>query len=234
MLATYLISAAVAYLLGSIPFGFLLVLLFRKQDIRATGSGNIGATNVLRSGGKKLGALTFLLDTAKGYGAVAIAALLAIHAGRLAFQNAVVVAGLFAILGHMFPVWLRFKGGKGVATAFGTFLALSPWTALAALGIFIIAVLLTRIVSLGSILAAIAFPFLSFIFLPRQHTIFFRTVIFCCSALVIAKHKANIARLLHGTEFRLGAHKPDSGSEPKPEHNSGPSSGPNPSRPTEA
>ena len=215
MLAIYIVSIAVAYLLGSIPFGFLLVLLICKQDIRSAGSGNIGATNVLRSGGKGLGALTFLLDAAKGYGAVAIAYLMAAHAGGATLQNAAALAALFAIVGHMFPVWLGFKGGKGVATGLGVFLALSPWTALAALGIFIVVVLLTRYVSLGSILAAAALPFFALFLLPHKQTVLFRVVVFGCAALVIAKHRPNIKRLLHGAEFRLGAARPDSGSRPR-------------------
>lgn len=215
MLAIYIVSITVAYLLGSIPFGFLLVLLICKQDIRAAGSGNIGATNVLRSGGKRLGALTFLLDAAKGYAAVVIASLMAAHAGEATLQNAAALAALFAIVGHMFPVWLGFKGGKGVATGLGVFLALSPWTALAALGIFIIVVLLTRYVSLGSILAAAALPFVAIFLLPQKHSTLFRVVVFSCAALVIAKHKPNIKRLLHGAEFRLGAPRPDPGSRPR-------------------
>jgi glycerol-3-phosphate acyltransferase PlsY len=123
-MSLYLIVVSVAYLLGSIPFGFLLVWLVRKEDIRAQGSGNIGATNVLRSGAKGLGVLTFVLDGGKGYAAVAVAEFLARSEGPALRVNLAIVAALFVILGHMFPVWLRLKGGKGVATAFGAFLAL--------------------------------------------------------------------------------------------------------------
>ena len=125
-LVTYLLVALVAYVLGSIPFGFLLVWLFRKEDIRSKGSGNIGATNVVRSGAKGLGALTFLLDACKGY----VAALLAVQIGLLPVlapaprANIAAVAAMCAVLGHMYTVWLGFKGGKGVATAFGVFVAL--------------------------------------------------------------------------------------------------------------
>src|ERR1700733_4249554 len=119
-----LIVISVAYLLGSIPFGFLLVLLVNKEDIRAKGSGNIGATNVLRSGAKGLGVLTFVLDGSKGYAAVAVADFLGRNQGPATQHNLAILAGLFAILGHMFPVWLRFKGGKGVGPAFWVFLAL--------------------------------------------------------------------------------------------------------------
>src|SRR5271168_4363482 len=116
-----LIVVCVAYLLGSIPFGFLLVLLVNKEDIRAKGSGNIGATNVLRSGAKGLGILTFVLDGSKGYAAVAVAEFLARSKDPEMLRNLAIVAALFVVLGHMFPAWLRFKGGKGVATAFGAF-----------------------------------------------------------------------------------------------------------------
>ena len=121
--------AVVGYLLGSIPFGYLLVRFVRKEDIRAVGSGNIGATNVLRSGSKGLGAWTLLLDTAKGVLAVFaghwIAQLFGITSAA-EIRNAAAIAGLAALLGHVFPVWLKFKGGKGVATGFGVFLALVP------------------------------------------------------------------------------------------------------------
>jgi glycerol-3-phosphate acyltransferase PlsY len=131
----YVLVSLAAYLLGSIPFGYILVRLFLKEDIRAKGSGNIGATNVIRSGGKGLGALTFLLDACKGYAAVVLASrIAAIPAfSSVNLQDAAALAALFAILGHIYTVWLGFKGGKGVATALGVFLALAPWAALAGL-----------------------------------------------------------------------------------------------------
>jgi acyl-phosphate glycerol 3-phosphate acyltransferase len=136
MLLASLLIAVAAYLLGSIPTGYLLVRLFRHQDIRSVGSGNIGATNVLRSGGKGLGAATFLLDMLKGCSAVWLGALLghSAHALTPGAQHAQALAALCAVLGHMFPVWLRFRGGKGVATGFGVFLVAAPWAALAAIG----------------------------------------------------------------------------------------------------
>ncbi len=163
---TYLVIALVAYLLGSIPFGYVLVRLFRKEDIRSKGSGNIGATNVVRSGAKGLGALTFLLDALKGYIAViAGAAVLHIPALQLVpAQNAAALAALFAIIGHIFPVWLGFKGGKGVATALGVFTALAWLPAVASLGVFVVVCALTRYVSLASILGAAAFPVFAFLF----------------------------------------------------------------------
>src|ERR1700757_5201970 len=147
-LVTYLLVALVAYLLGSIPFGFILVWLFRNEDIRSKGSGNIGATNVIRSGAKGLGALTFLLDACKGYLAVLLGAYAAARAG-VPYENAIAVAAICAILGHIYTVWLGFKGGKGVATAFGVFIALSPFAALASLGVFVVVFALSRYASLA-------------------------------------------------------------------------------------
>jgi acyl phosphate:glycerol-3-phosphate acyltransferase len=204
-LSLYLIVVSVAYLLGSIPFGFLLVLLVRKEDIRAKGSGNIGATNVLRSGAKGLGILTFVLDGSKGYAAVAVAEFLTRNAGPAVLQNAALLAGLFAILGHMFPAWLRFKGGKGVATAFGVFLALCPLAALSAFVLWLAVVALTRYVSLASILAAVVLPFLTLWLSPANYSYAFRPLVFACCWVVIVKHRENILRLLHGTEHRFGA-----------------------------
>src|SRR5215469_8163970 len=155
---TYLVIALAAYLLGSIPFGYVLVRLFRNEDIRAKGSGNIGATNVVRSGAKGLGALTFLLDAVKGYVAVLAASAIGVLSGSTAVPrgNVVAVAALCAVLGHMYTVWLGFKGGKGVATAFGVFVAIAPWAALASLGVFVVVFALSRYVSLASILGAAA------------------------------------------------------------------------------
>lgn len=198
--------AAAAYLLGSIPFGYLLVRIFRKEDIRQRGSGNIGATNVIRSGAKGLGAATFLLDVLKGYVAVVLcgAVLTSIHTAAAVRTNAVATAALFAILGHIFTVWLGFRGGKGVATAFGVFLALAPWAALAGLGIFIVVFALSRYVSLASILAAAAFPVIALLLHKGPRTVWSTTVLFLIPFIVIVKHHQNIARLLSGTEYRFG------------------------------
>src|SRR5580704_14499969 len=155
----WLLILAIAYLLGSIPFGYLLVRIFRKQDIRTTGSGNIGATNVARSGAKGLGILTLLLDCGKAYLAVKIAQHLAPGNYGLA-----VAAAVAAILGHVFPIWLGFRGGKGVATALGVFLALNWPSALCTLAVFVVVFLLTRYVSLASIIAAATFPIFAFYF----------------------------------------------------------------------
>jgi glycerol-3-phosphate acyltransferase PlsY len=207
---TYFLVGLAAYLLGSIPFGFLLVWLFLKEDIRAKGSGNIGATNVVRSGAKKLGALTFVLDVCKGFLAVWLASRIVfapVFGSSLAavpLQNAEALAALCAILGHIYTVWLRFKGGKGVATALGVFLALAPMAALAGLVVFILTFALTKYVSLASILAAVSFPIFA-MFLPHApYGPWLAAVIVIVPVIVIAKHRQNIARLVNGTEYRFG------------------------------
>lgn len=203
-----LIIVAVAYLLGSIPTGYLLVRLFRHQDIRAIGSGNIGATNVLRTGSKGLGAATFLLDVLKGCAAVWLGAFLAAHfAPGLAYRNAQALAALAAILGHIFPVWLRFRGGKGVATGFGVFLVAAPTSALAAITVFAVCLAISRYVSLSSILGAASFPVFAWFLVRGDRPSFFLAVQFTVALLVILKHHQNIRRLLNGTENRFGAKK---------------------------
>lgn len=202
----YLAAGVLAYLLGSIPFGYLLVRVFRKEDIRQKGSGNIGATNVIRSGAKGLGAVTFLLDVLKGYVAVFCCQLIV---GRMQLApsvrvNTVALAALCAILGHIFTIWLGFKGGKGVATAFGVFLALAPLSALAGLGIFAVVFALSRYVSLASIVSAAAFPFIAVLLHNRPQTAFSMAVLFLIPFIVIVKHRQNIARLLSGKEYRFG------------------------------
>jgi glycerol-3-phosphate acyltransferase PlsY len=181
----YFIVAGVAYLFGSIPFGFLLVLLVRKQDIRAQGSGNIGATNVMRSGARGLGLLTFLLDGGKGYAAVIVAEWLARNE-RLPIQLGIaILAALMVVVGHMFPVWLRFRGGKGVATAFGAFIALC-WPAA---------------------LTAFALPILTLGLSRQRYDLVSVIAIFATCWLVIVKHKQNIVRLVQGNENRIGSRK---------------------------
>ena len=206
----YFLCAVVAYLLGSIPFGYLLVRIFRKEDIREKGSGNIGATNVMRSGSKGLGAVTFLLDVLKGYGAVLLSATGAAHAGLAADGrgNAMAIAALCVVLGHMYTFWLGFKGGKGVATAFGVFLALALWPALVGVGLFAAVFALSRYVSLGSIVSAAAFPVLAVLMPHAPRTPAGTAVLFAIPAIVILKHHQNIARLMSGTEYRFGKAKP--------------------------
>ncbi len=205
-LTIYLVAAVAAYLLGSVPFGYLLVRIFRKEDIRSKGSGNIGATNVIRSGAKGLGAVTFVLDVVKGYCAVLCCEIAVAHLSMApgVRLNAVALAALFAILGHIYPVWLGFKGGKGVATAFGVFLALAPWAALAGLGIFVVVFAISRYVSLGSILAAAAFPVIAVLLPHGPRSAFLTAVLFLVPLIVIARHRQNIARLMNGTEYRFG------------------------------
>ncbi|MDR3748907.1 MAG: glycerol-3-phosphate 1-O-acyltransferase PlsY [Acidobacteriota bacterium] len=214
-----LIIVAVSYLLCSIPFGYLLVRLFRGQDVRQTGSGNIGATNVARTGSKGLAIATLLLDALKGYAAVAFAFCLA---GSHSFNGEVptslynppsssrtifllaALAAFCAILGHMFPVWLGFKGGKGVATAAGAFVALAPRAMLAALVLFAIVFAITRYVSLGSIVAAASFPLFVWWLNPAERTTLpILLLIAASSLLIIVRHKDNIRRLLAGTESRF-------------------------------
>jgi glycerol-3-phosphate acyltransferase PlsY len=210
VLATLFIVVA-AYLLGSIPTGYLLVRLFRHQDIRQAGSGNIGATNVLRAGGKGLGAATFLLDMLKGCSAVWLGALL----GGLLLPNcpldklyeAEALAALCAVLGHVFPVWLRFRGGRGVSTGFGVFLAATPLAALAAITVFFLVLALSRFVSLASILGAASFPLFATFLVHGDRPPFFIAVEIAVALLIIVRHHQNIRRLIAGTESRFGKKK---------------------------
>lgn len=198
-----------SYLLGSVPTGYLLVRTFRKQDIRTVGSGNIGATNVIRSGSKRLGAVTFLLDVAKGAAAVLLGAyVFAPMLPGAPARNVEALAALCAVLGHMFPIWLGFRGGKGVATGFGVFLVAAPWAALAAIGLFFVITALTRYVSLGSILGAASFPVFAWFTVKGDKPVFFLGVQIAVALLIIVKHHPNIRRLLTGTEHRFGAPKP--------------------------
>jgi glycerol-3-phosphate acyltransferase PlsY len=212
MILACLLIVVAAYLLGSIPSGYVLVRLFRHQDIRQTGSGNIGATNVLRSGGKGLAAATFFMDMLKGCAAVWLGgAMGGLLAPGAAPDDMRALAALVAVLGHIFPVWLGFKGGKGVATGFGVFLVASPWAALAAISVFFIVLALSRYVSLASILGAGSFPLFAWwlgrIHLCADRTPFFVAVEIAVALLLIAKHHQNIRRLLKGTESKLGAKK---------------------------
>ena len=203
----YVIALAVAYLLGSIPFGYVLVRTFRKEDIRATGSGNIGATNVVRSGAKGLGLATLLLDLLKGSLAVLFAKHVA-HYHHLAdpFQL-MTLAAVVAVVAHIYPVWLGFKGGKGVATALGVFIPLAPMAALCILGVFILLFAITRIVSLASIIAAASLMFFGPYFAPRPLSHISLAGLLFIPLLVVAKHHQNIRRLLNGTEHTFSKKK---------------------------
>ena len=208
MIKTYIIVALVSYLLGSIPFGYILVKLFLKQDIRATGSGNIGATNVARSGAKGLAVATLLLDALKGFVAVALARHVAYtiwdpyEFGIQPIERLMALAALMAVLGHMFPVWLKLKGGKGVATAVGAFAMLAPGSIVLVFLLFLVTVAITHFVSLGSILAAAVFPILAY-FLERVSAVPL-VLVALASLLIILKHHENIRRLLAGTEHKFG------------------------------
>ena len=190
----FFLTASFSYLLGSIPFGYILLRIFRGQDVRQTGSGNIGATNVARSS-PVLGILTLLLDALKGAAAVAVTRALFPDQMMLA-----AIAALFAIVGHAFPVWLRFRGGKGVATGLGSFLMLAPKIVLIALGIFVVMVFAFRYVSLASIVTVAVFPLLAWLLKEYGNTPVVLVFMAAASALIIAKHGGNIRRLLAGTE----------------------------------
>lgn len=203
--ATTLISIPIAaYLLGSIPFGLLLGKLFGGRDVRSAGSGNIGATNVARVAGPVAGILTLLLDAAKGALAVYLAA-------RLSEQSStwMMIAGLCALVGHCFPVWLGFRGGKGVATAAGVFLVLSPLSFLGAVILFVLVVLYWRFVSLGSISAAAAMPLLIYFFWAPHHAPPYAVTFGSLGAalLIVYKHDANIQRLVQGDEPKFSFSK---------------------------
>ena len=189
-----------AFLCGSIPFGLLLVKLAGKGDVRAHGSGNIGATNVSRVGGKGLGVVTLLLDILKGFLPVFIAKKVGLG------ENSLAVLALVAVLGHVFTPWLKFQGGKGVATALGVIIAFEPQLMILPMSTFILGLWLTRHVSLGSILAAAMVPLQ---FLMIAFTLFgppdWRMVLplVILAILVIWKHRENIKRLQEGTESKL-------------------------------
>ena len=197
--------AVAAYLLGSIPTGFL-VAKAKGIDIRSVGSGNIGATNAMRVLGKPTGIFVLLLDAAKGYAAVWLASLLFKQLNNPAeLETLRVVAGIGAVLGHNYTCWLKFKGGKGIATTAGVYLALAPVALGVALAVFILTVLITRYVSVGSIAAAMALPATVWIMSPNN--LFLGSVTTALGALAIYKHKSNLQRLLAGTENRLGQKK---------------------------
>jgi len=204
-MSTFLLIAAISYLLGSIPFGYLLVRIFRGEDVRQSGSGNIGATNVSRKS-PALGVITLLLDAGKGTAAVVLSSFVANRMGDQSHTyEQLALAALFAIIGHMFPVWLKFRGGKGVATGLGSFALIAPQAVLVAAGIFLGVLLLFRYVSLGSVIAVGVFPLL--VWFTRHFAVPVRALatIALASLLIIARHHENIRRLLAGTENRVGS-----------------------------
>jgi acyl phosphate:glycerol-3-phosphate acyltransferase len=186
-----ILAAIIAYLLGSIPFGLLLTRLAGIGDIRRVGSGNIGATNVLRTGNKTLAAVTLVFDVGKGVAAVLI--------GALWGTEAALVSSVAVILGHMFPIWLRFRGGKGVATALGVLLALAwPVGVIAAL-LWLVTALISHYSSLSALVAALAVPALGWGLAGPPRAI----VLSVIAVLVVLRHRENIGRLLAGTESRI-------------------------------
>ena len=193
-----LFSLALGYWCGSIPFGLLLTRLAGTADLRAIGSGNIGATNVLRTGRKDLAAATLVLDALKGTVAVLLA-------WRFFDERAALAAAVGAFLGHLYPVWLKFRGGKGVATALGSFVVIAPKAVLVAALIFVAVVAISRRVSLGSIVAVAGFPVAAWIIGRSYVPPVALDMMALASLLIIARHHENIRRLLAGTESRIGA-----------------------------
>jgi glycerol-3-phosphate acyltransferase PlsY len=191
-----LLLVGVAYLLGSISFAVLLVRVRTGRDIRTEGSGNAGATNVMRAHGKSLGILVAILDVAKGAAGVLLVRLVT------ADPRAAAAAAVAAILGHVFPVFYGFRGGKGVATAVGAFLALAPWPTLACVGVFVVVVAISRYVSLGSIVAMALLPLSTSLFHAPFPTVIAAAV---AAVLIVLKHLENIKRLSRGEERKLGA-----------------------------
>ena len=183
----------IGYLLGSIPFGLILTRLFGAGDLRSIGSGNIGATNVLRTGRKGLAAATLLLDMAKGTAAVCIA--------RMIAPELALIGGLVAFLGHCYPVWLKFKGGKGVATMLGIALAFNWIIGLIFAGVWLGAMGLTRISSVGGMAAAVAAPIAAFALMGWHPA----KMLGLMAIIVLWKHRDNIARIRAGTEPKVGA-----------------------------
>jgi len=187
-----------AYLLGSIPFPYLVTRLKTGKDIRDLGSGNVGATNVMRTSGKVWGLITLILDVAKG----AVAVLL----GRyfLEEESAGAMAGFFAVVGHSYPIFLRFRGGKSVATGGGAFLMLSPFGILSSIGLFSLLLISFRIVSLSSIIASAAFPVFAWAYGGAGGVVLWGVL---SAALIVFRHKPNIIRLLQRTERKIGESK---------------------------
>jgi len=202
----FIICAFSGYLFGSIPFGLVLTRIAGYGDIRKIGSGNIGATNVLRTGNKWLALLTVLLDAFKAGIAAYIATKTIPEQDFFLFGLAVktnilggLIAGSFGVIGHIFPIWLKFKGGKGVSSAFGLLLITHWPIALIALGIWLFMAFVFRYSSLSALTAAISIPIISFFMLPLINTLFYTAIVI----LVILKHYANIIRLLKGQESKI-------------------------------
>ncbi len=206
MLSQCVVAGLIAYLLGSIPFGLVLLRVFRGVDVRKTGSGNIGTANVARVA-PGLGLATLFFDSAKGLVAVLIARAIAMHAPVSADPRGIAfitgLSALLAIVGHVFPVWLKFKGGKGVATAMGAFLGLSPWAVLILAVLYLVIYLIWHYTSLASIITAALFPVVAGVMMPPQQRPVLLPFLIAAALLIVVKHHENIRRLLAGTENRL-------------------------------
>lgn len=206
---------AAAYLLGSIPFGYLFVkyVFTSGEDVRSVGSGGIGATNVTRRAGIKAGLLTYVFDVGKGAAAVMLMRLVA--EDDYAWIGAAAVA---AIVGHIFPVFLRFRGGKGVATGVGVYLALAPFSVLSTLVLWALVVYLTRYVSLASMIGTAAVPLWTLLYYgliwPSPHLKALVIIAIAGCALIVARHHENISRLIHGTESKVGQRVAPPGDQP--------------------
>lgn len=199
------LALIICYLVGSIPFGLLFTRLAGLGDVRKIGSGNIGATNVLRTGNKKIALLTLLCDMFKGTLAVYIAAFLS----SLDYNNIVVVAlgGFAAFIGHIYPIWLKFKGGKGVATYLGVCLGFFPPAALVFICVWLLTAFITRYSSLSALFAVILVPVFIILFMDNPSQKLFAIVLSVMSLIVILKHHTNIRRLMTGTESKIGSKK---------------------------
>lgn len=190
-----LAAIAVGYLFGSVPFAFVLSRRWRGIDIRRAGSGNVGAANVLRTSGVRAALLVMALDVCKGAGSVLLVQRWAMG------EAAPAAAGLAAVIGHVYPVWLRFRGGKGVATAAGVFSILTPWAMLPVVAVFVVTVWLTRFISLGSIAATVALGPLAYALHAPSWVV---VAAVSAAGVIVFRHRANLARVWSGTERRIG------------------------------
>ncbi len=190
------LAVACAYLIGSVPFALLAARRWGAADLRQFGSGNLGAANVLRASGVRAGVLVAILDVAKGAASVALA--MRVSSGPVAPA----AAGFAAIVGHIYPVWLKFKGGKGVATACGVFSILTPLAVPPSIAVFLVAVWATKYISLGSLLATIALPSIAYATGASAATL---VAAWAAAGLIVFRHRSNVARIIGGTERRLGA-----------------------------
>lgn len=204
MSAALILALVISYFLGAIPFGFIVGHM-QGIDIRAVGSGNIGATNVWRILGPKAGSLVFALDVLKGLAATYISGML-VHSDHIA----IAICGVVVVLGHTFSVFLKFKGGKGIATAFGAMLGMVPLVALSCFALWAVVLLFSRIISIASIAACISTPFFLYLLqAPREYG----TVVIFLSMIGLWKHLPNMRRLIEGTEPKMGAPKPAANTE---------------------